>query len=163
MKWTAPPDARCFVESSYWRSLLVFLVLPLILLAVHLQWVTLGDWPLFNFYHFLSPNDVPLWKVAVGIAAIVIGAVRYGPHAFKTLLNGTRVCAADGTALYLYGESIPAPDLRAVHSVRGLFRKGLIFELLNGSERYVCTIFNRQPNPENIADRLRKHLKAQVN
>ena len=151
-------QADCFVRSSYARSILVFLFLPLGLFLIHLQWVIFGGWPLFNFYHFLSPNDVPLWKGVVGGAALGIAAVRYGPHAFKTLLTGTCVCSAQAGFVCTYGKKLPLADIEKVRSVRGVLKKGLVFILSDGSRHYVCTIFNPHPNPENIAVRLRKRL-----
>ena len=152
--------AKCFVQSSYMRSALVFLFMPIGLFAIHLQWVILGHWPLFNFYHFLSPNDVPLWKGLVGGATLGIGAVRYGPHAFKTLLTGTCVCSIQPGSVRVYGKEVPLDDVQQVRSVNGVLRKGLVLTLNDGSKKYVCTIFSPHPNPENIAFRLRKRLNG---
>lgn len=149
---------ECVVQSSYARSALVFLVVPLLFLALHLRWVFLGDWPLFDFRHFLSPNKVAWWKAVIGGVCFVIGAVRYGPHAFKTLRNGTCVCAIRDASLYSYGRQFALADIENVRSVRGVFRKGLIFEFYDGLNEYVCTIFNENPNPENIAQRLRTRI-----
>ena len=150
---------QCLIGTSIPRAVTAVLSFPAILFAIHLQWVFFGRWPIWDFRHFLHPNEVPLSTMVLGIVVVSIFCARYLKHSLRTLRGGSCALAVRGDELTFYGRTIvPLNLVEGVSVVNNLFRKGLIVTLRDGSRTYISTIMSHNPNPRSAVQLVQAYL-----